>query len=60
MSERYALAPEFVSQPSFTIPSNRLLLRGINLLLRFQRRGFAWSERVGVRTHRLQIGRAHV
>ncbi len=51
MSERYALAPEFVSQPNFTIPANRLVLRGLNLLLRFQRRGFAWSDLVDVRTH---------
>jgi acetyl esterase/lipase len=51
MRESYALAPEFVSRPSFTMPSNRLLLRGIDLLLRLQRRGFAWSERVRVRTH---------
>jgi acetyl esterase len=51
MSEQYALAPEFVSQPKFTIPSNRLMLRGINLLVRLQRRGFRWSKRVEVRTH---------
>lgn len=51
MSEPYALAGEFASQPSFTIPSNRLLLRGVNLLIQLQRRGFAWSERVRVRTH---------
>lgn len=50
MRDSYTLAPEFVSQPSFTIPSNRLLLRGIDLLLRLQRRGFAWSERARVRT----------
>lgn len=52
----YALAPEFASQPSFTIPSNRLLLRGINLLLRLQRRGYAWSERVSARTHAPRAG----
>ena len=51
MSARYALAPEFASQPRITIPSNRLLLRIFNLLLRLQRRGFAWSDRVDVRTH---------
>jgi acetyl esterase/lipase len=51
MSNKYALAPEFESQPSFTIPSNRLLLRGLNLLLRQQRRSFAWSDAVTVRTH---------
>ena len=51
MSEQYALAPEFASQPRITIPSNRLLLRVFNLLLRLQRRGFAWSERVEVQTH---------
>ena len=51
MSEPYALAPEFASQPRFTIPSNRLLLRGINLLLQLQRRRFAWGERVDVRRH---------
>jgi acetyl esterase/lipase len=51
MSTKYDLAPEFVSQPRITIPSNRLLLLGINLLLRLQRRRFAWSDRVSVRTH---------
>ncbi len=51
MSEKYALAPEFVSQPNLTIPSNRLLLRAINLLLRFQRRKFAWSDAITLRTH---------
>jgi acetyl esterase/lipase len=51
MSGPYALAPEFASQPRVTIPANRLLLRGINWMLRLQRRSFAWSERVRVRTH---------
>lgn len=51
MRTSYALAPEFASQPRFTIPSNRLLLRSIDLLLRLQRRRFAWSERVSVRAH---------
>lgn len=53
MTKPYALAPEFVSQPSFTIPSNRLILRVFNLLMRLQRRGFAWGEGVSVRTHQL-------
>lgn len=51
MSEKYDLAPEFVSQPNFTVPSNRLVLRGINLLLKFQRRKFKWSDAVSVTTH---------
>jgi len=51
MSEQYALAPEFASQPRITMPSNRLLLRVFNLLLRLQRRGFTWSDRVDVRVH---------
>ena len=51
MSEQYDLAPEFVSQPRVTLPSNPWLLRGINLWLRWQRRSFAWSDRVDVRTH---------
>ena len=51
MSEQYALAPEFASQPRITIPSNRLVLRIFNFLLWLQRRGFSWSERVSVRTH---------
>jgi acetyl esterase/lipase len=54
MSEPYALAPEFVKQPRFTIPSNRLVLRGINWLLRFQRRRFRFGGQVQVRTHTLQ------
>lgn len=51
MSERYALAPEFAKLPGFTIPGNRLVLRGINLLLRLQQRRFAWGEGVRVRSH---------
>ena len=51
MRETYALAPEFVSQPRITMPSNGILLRGVNLLIRIQRRGFTWSDRVAVRTH---------
>ena len=51
MSEKYALAPEFVSQPNFSVPGNRLLLHGINALLKWQRRKFAWSDAVNVRTH---------
>jgi len=53
MGKQYDLAPEFVSQPRFAIPSNRMLLRGINLLLRFQRRGFAWSDSVDIKTHEI-------
>jgi acetyl esterase/lipase len=59
MSEKYALAPEFVSQPKFTVPSNRLLLRGINWLLKFQRRKFAWSDAVTVRTHSVRGEEGH-
>ncbi|MBW2359324.1 MAG: alpha/beta hydrolase [Deltaproteobacteria bacterium] len=51
MSGKYALAPEFASQPRIPIPSSRLLLRVFNLLLRLQRRGFDWSDAVSVRTH---------
>jgi len=51
MTAPYALAPEFASQPKITIPANRWLLRGINLVIRLQRRGFRWSDRVDVRTH---------
>ncbi|MEN8161933.1 MAG: hypothetical protein ABFS41_17825, partial [Myxococcota bacterium] len=54
MSEPYALAPEFVSQPRFTIPSNRLVLRGINWLLRLQRLRFRFGGEVEVRTHTLR------
>jgi acetyl esterase/lipase len=59
MSSKYALAPEFVSQPNLTIPSNRLLLRGFNFLLRLQRRKFAWSDAVSVRTHSVQSADGH-
>jgi acetyl esterase/lipase len=52
MGHPYAgMAPEFASQPRITLPANRWLLRAINLLVRRQRRGFAWSDRVAVRTH---------
>jgi acetyl esterase len=54
MTEPYALAPEFASQPRIPIPSNRLLLRGFNLLIRLQRRGFAWDDRVDARSHALR------
>jgi acetyl esterase len=59
MSHDYALAPEFVSQPKVPIPANRLLLRGFNLLVRLQRRGFAWDEAVSVRTHSVHSGDEH-
>jgi len=51
MSEKYALAPEFVSQPSITIPANGLLIRLLNFVIRRQRRSFDWSDEVEVRTH---------
>lgn len=51
MTARHALAPEFASQPGFTLPANRVLLRGIDWLLRRQRRGFTWSPGVEVRIH---------
>jgi acetyl esterase len=51
VSERYDLAPEFASQPKLPVPSNRLVLRVFNLLIRLQRRGFRWSDRASVRTH---------
>jgi acetyl esterase/lipase len=52
----HALAPEFARQPGFTLPANRLLLRGLNGLLRWQRRTFRWSDEVAVRTHAVRIG----
>ena len=55
MPAPYPLAPEFASQPGFTMPSSRLLLRGMDLLLRLQRRGFAWGEGVRVRTHAVPV-----
>ena len=55
MPGRYNLAPEFVKQPSFTLPASRLLLRSIDWLLRRQRRGFRWSEQVAVRTHSVRV-----
>ncbi len=51
MTEPYALAPEFASQPRITLPANRVLLRGFNLLMRLQRRRFKWSNQVDVRIH---------
>lgn len=54
MSEPYALAPEFGSQPRFTIPSNRVALRALNLLIRFQRRRFRFGDGVEVRTHSVE------
>jgi len=60
MSKPYALAPEFASQPGFTLPSNRLLLRGLDLLLRLQRRKFRWSGDVDVRTHSVRGPDGHV
>ncbi|MBW2423363.1 MAG: alpha/beta hydrolase [Deltaproteobacteria bacterium] len=51
MSGKYALAPEFASLPSFTLPSNRLLLRIFNLMVKLQRRGFEWGSGVEVKTH---------
>jgi len=51
MSGKHALEPEFASLPSLTIPSNRLLLRLIDGLIRLQRRSFRWSDEVRVRRH---------
>jgi acetyl esterase len=51
----YALAPEFARQPSFTLPASRLLLRGVDWLLRVQRRGFRSSEQVEVSTHSVRV-----
>jgi acetyl esterase/lipase len=51
----YALAPEFVDQPSFTLPASRLLLRALDGLLRLQRRSFRWSEQVTVRTYSVPV-----
>jgi len=55
MASKYALAPEFADQKGVTLPANRLLLRLIDAGLRWQRRGFAWSDAVSVRTHRMPI-----
>jgi len=60
MSASHALAPEFASQPRFTIPANRLALRGINWLLRRQRRKFAWSDAASVRSHSVRGADGHV
>jgi acetyl esterase len=60
MNPDYSLAPEFASQPVFNIPSNRLLLRLFNPLMRFQRRKFKWSDAVEVRTHQVQGEDGHV
>jgi len=59
MSPSHAVAPEFVKQPSFTLPSNRLMLRGLGLLLRLQRRGFAFGDRVDVRSHSVRCSGGH-
>lgn len=59
MSTPHAVAPEFQSQPSFTLPANRLLLRGVNFLLRRQRKGFAWSDDVSVKTHSVRSADGH-
>lgn len=55
MSEKYALAPEFVSQPRISLPSNGLLLRILNFVIRMQRRGFTWSDRINLRTHSVPV-----
>jgi acetyl esterase/lipase len=59
MSESQALAPgllapEFASQPRFTLPANRVALRALNLMIRLQRRRFRWTDGVEVRTHTLR------
>ncbi len=59
MSAPYVLAPEFAKQPSFTLPANRLLLRGFNLLLKLQHRGFTWGAGVRVREHTVRGGEGH-
>ena len=54
MSSKYALAPEFASQPRLTLPANRLALHAINGLIRLARRRFRFGDGVAVRTHRLR------
>jgi len=56
----YALAPEFASQPRFSVPSNRWLLRAINRLLKFQRRKFKWGDHVEVKTHEVAGEGGHI
>jgi acetyl esterase len=51
---KYALAPEFASQPKFTVPSNRWLLRGLNLMIKLQTRGFKWGDEVEVTKHEIR------
>ncbi|MEZ4278777.1 MAG: alpha/beta hydrolase [Myxococcota bacterium] len=55
MPSKYALAPEFADQKGVTLPANRIVLRLIDAALRWQRRGFRWSDAVAVRTHRLPV-----
>lgn len=50
----YALAPEFASQPKFTVPSSRWLLRGLNMVIKMQMRGFAWGGGVEVTKHEIR------
>jgi acetyl esterase/lipase len=59
VSGSYDLAPEFAAQPSFTIPSNRLALRVLDLLVRLQRRGFDAGDDVQVETHVVRVGDGH-
>lgn len=52
----YALAPEFASQKSVDLPSSRLLLRLIDAVFRWQRRGVRYSDALRVERHRMPIG----
>jgi len=51
MTTRYAVAPEFASQPKIPIPANRWVLRLFDFAIRMQRRRFRFGDDVAVRTH---------
>jgi len=51
MPTRYAVAPEFASQPKIPIPANRWVLRLFDFAIRMQRRRFRFGDDVAVRTH---------
>jgi acetyl esterase len=57
---KYALAPEFASQPKFTVPRNRWILTLLNKAMSFPLRKFKWSDEVEVKRHEVRGEGGHV
>ena len=57
---KYALAPEFASQPKFTVPRSRWILGLIHRVMAWQLRKFKWSEAVEIARHEVRGEGGHL